>query len=186
MKDIQNSILVYAENNKYLSIVTPFSEIFLLIYPVYLLLIKITALNAIWNVVEWFSAIFYVCYVAGLILSFARNKIVALDIAFVLLAVNRLFVLGNGINLSRLVYFLYYLALAVIAVRATRNTDQWEETINITNRQACYQHTDGGINSISKGIENAAKPDFVFCCECGRKLPYGSRFCDFCGYEIKK
>lgn len=191
MREIQRSILDYANKNKYLSIAVRFAEIMLLIYPTYLLLIKITALISVWGIIGKVSSVFYVCYVLGAILTFAKNRWLFLDAAFLMIAFNRLLSFRFSITFNQFVYLGFYLALAAICIMETRKSNQFEEVISLLKAIVRKISQKGNKNQGQDYFEHRTMNEnpeltgsFIFCDQCGQKLSAGSKFCGNCGSKI--
>lgn len=180
MNLIQNAILEYASNNKYLSPLLKYSSGMAVAYPIYLIVSRFTFLEFAWQYVGMFSAIMYVAYCVGTILCFAKNKLIPLDIAFSCRAVNNLLGLQYGISLNRIVYIVFYSLIAAICIIATKNSSQWTLfKVSTLTKAAQFAETAGG--TLSNKNE-----DYVICPVCGNKCDKDMNFCNVCGNPLKK
>lgn len=180
MQTIQNALLDYARNNKYLSPLLKFSSAMAVIYPVYLIVSRLSFLDFAWKYIGMISAVMYIAYFAGTVLCFARNKLIPLDIAYSCMAVNYMLGLQYGVNLNRIVYIAFYGLIAGICIVATKNSTQWAQFKASTfNKAAKYAEVAGEALS-SKG------EDDVVCPKCGNKCNKDMKFCNNCGNPINQ
>lgn len=178
MKSIQDSIMNYAQSNKFFSLLIMIEHVLAVIYPLYLLLSKITILSAVWKYVGLVSAIMYITYYIGTILCFANNRLIPLDIAYGCMTVYYILTLQYGISLNRLIYICFYGFITVICIAATQKTSQWnqlkETTFNKVSEVVAV--VDNSI-SVQKNSENV-------CPKCGKKVDPKMNFCNNCGNQI--
>lgn len=120
MQTIQNALLDYAGNNKYLAPLLKFSSAMAVIYPIYTIVSRLSFLDFAWKYIGMISAVMYIAYFVGTILCFARNKLIPLDIAYSCMAVNYMLGLQYGVNLNRIVYIAFYGLIAGICIVATK------------------------------------------------------------------
>jgi Predicted membrane protein len=179
MKTIQQSLLAYAESNKYLSPLLKISFILAIIYPLFLVLSKITLLNIVWNFIWMFGAVLYIAYIIGVILCFAKNQLIPLDIAFVCMAFSELYLLRYGMTLNQLIYIAFYSAIAAVCIVATRKTNQWNQFMNHgINKAESLIKTESAVSS-----DNRIKKH-TFCPNCGNELMDDAKFCNSCGQQL--
>ena len=179
MKAIQESILAYAQSNKYLAPLLKISFTLAIIYPVFLVISKITLLNMVWNYIWVFGGVFYVAYIIGVILCFAKNQLIPMDIAYVCMAFHQLYMLRYGMSLNQLVYIAFYTAIAVACILATKKTAQWNQFMNDgLNKAAGLVKAENVVNS-DKQVKK-----HIFCSTCGYELTDNAVFCNNCGTQI--
>lgn len=180
MQNIQNAILNYAHSNKYFSALLKISTALAVIYPIYSLLVHITALSVIWKYVGLISAVLYIAYYVGTILSFAANKLIPLDIAYGCLTLNYIFNLRYGITLNRLVYIVFYALIVSVCIIATKKGSQWNRFKEKTFSKVA-QYAEAADNAISnEQVKN------TICPNCGAKLDKKMKFCNNCGTQINQ
>ena len=207
MRDIQNSLWRYIEKNVILAGLANCAEVLVLIHPIYLLLSRYMDRFVVWHWIADISALFYVCYLLGLVLVFAKNRLLFLDLAFLLLAVNRLFYFTYGMNLNRVVYLTLYITLAVLCIVATTQTVSVNDLLSNSNTMnygnkgrkadnqnvynpALEQRIIRPVDPVvgmdpAASVESAAPVDnYRFCSKRGQKLPADALFCDNCGQKL--
>lgn len=114
--DVQRAINEYFKGNAISIMLMRFTTILTLVYPIYLLLTRISFLHIITGIVSWFSILLYFAYIIGLILCFAKNDFKIITVAFAirtLIEVVDVFMFLFNINaiLSIIIYgFLTFLA----------------------------------------------------------------------------
>lgn len=178
MKTIQDSILNYAQTNKYFSPLIKFAHILAVIYPIYLLVSKITFLSVIWKYVGLVSAILYIAYYVGTILCFANNRLIPLNIAYGCMTFYYVLNLQYGISLNRLIYICFYGLITGVCIVATKKTSQWNQLKeNTFNKAAEYAAAANNSISSQKDSEN-------ICPKCGKKVDPKMNFCNNCGSQI--
>lgn len=91
MREVQNSILKYVQRNRYLSPLLKCDVIMALAYPIYLVFSFVPVLSKLWGYIDIFYAIIYLSFFIGIILCFAQNKLIPMDIAFIGMMIYRLF-----------------------------------------------------------------------------------------------
>lgn len=180
MQAIQNALLGYARNNKYLSQLLNFSSAMAVAYPVYLIVSRLSFLDFAWKYIGMISAIMYIAYLAGTALCFARSKLIPLDIAYCCMAINYMLGLQYGVSLNRIVYIAFYGLIAGICIVATKNSSQWVQfKVSTFNKAAKYAKVAG--EAISSKDE-----DDVVCSKCGNKCNRDMKFCNNCGNTINQ
>ncbi len=178
MSSIQKSILKYVQDNKFLQPLCKCSGVLAVIYPVYLVVARISFLNFFWKYIGMIVAILYIAYILGVLISFAENKLIQLDIAFSCMAFNHMLSLRYGVNLNRLVYIAFYAFLAVLCIVATSRSSQWDDfKISTLDKAARYAGAAGDALSIKSDTG-------VICPECGNKCIGGAKFCNKCGKPL--
>lgn len=177
MQTVQNALLAYACNNKYLSPLLKASSAMAVMYPIYLIVSRLSFLDFAWKYIGMISAVMYIAYFVGTLLCFARNKLIPLDIAYCCMAVNYMLGLQYGVSLNRIVYIAFYGLIAGICIMTTKNSSQWVQFKASTfNKAAQYAKTAGEMLS-------SKTEDDIVCPECGNK---DMKFCNNCGNPINK
>lgn len=116
LSDVQRTLNEYFKGSSILIIPMRIAPILTLIYPIYILLTRISFLHIITGIIGWFSILLYFAYFIGLILSFAKNDFKIITAAFALktlVEVVDMVVFSFNINaiLSILIYgFITFLA----------------------------------------------------------------------------
>ncbi len=180
MQTIQNALLDYFRNNKYLSSLLKVSSAMAVIYPVYLIVSRISFLDFAWKYIGIISAIMYIAYFAGTVLCFAKNKLIPLDIAYSCMTINYILGLQYGVSLNRIVYIVFYAFIAGICIVATKNSSQWVQfKVSTFNKAAQYVEVAG--DALSGKDENN-----VVCPNCGNECNKDMKFCNNCGTLINQ
>lgn len=178
MQKIQTALLDYVRHNKYLSPFLKFSSVLAVIYPIYLLVSRISILDPVWNYVSSIDSILLIAYYIGTILCFASNKLIPLDIAYCCRAINYIFSLQHGITLNVIVYLAFYSLISGICIVATKNNSQWARLKETTFNKAA-QYAEAAGDAISGKSEEE-----YFCPNCGKKCNKKMKFCNNCGTKI--
>ena len=84
LSDVQRTLNEYFKGSSILIIPMRIAPILTLIYPIYILLTRISFLHIITGIIGWFSILLYFAYFIGLILSFAKNDFKIITAAFAL------------------------------------------------------------------------------------------------------
>ena len=84
--DVQQMLYKYLKSKSVFLILLQISAVLLLVYPVYLLLTRISFLDGFINIIRCISPIFYFAYFLGLILCFAKNEMLLISIVFAIRA----------------------------------------------------------------------------------------------------
>lgn len=180
MKEIQNSILAFAQENKYFSKLIKFDVVLAIIYPIYILLAKVIFLNIVFQYLGMISALFYIGYFVGTILCFAENKLIPLDIAFGGMAISYLFNLRYGISFNRLLYIVFYGAILGVCLVETRKSLQWNKF-----KVSAFSKVADVADAMGERINEKGREQ-CFCPNCGAKLDKKMRFCNNCGNQIMR
>ena len=101
LSEVQKTLDKYFRGNNVTVLLMQFSKILALIYPIYLILTRISFLHFVTGILGTVSIVFYFAYFIGLVMSFAKNDMLTITIAFglnVILEVIDLFVFSIGIN----------------------------------------------------------------------------------------
>lgn len=117
LSDVQRMMDSYFKGNRIVVVLRQFANVLALIYPIYLILTRISFLNVFTGVLGNISIILYFAYFIGLILCFAKNDILTVTIAFGLKAILEiidLFVFS--INLNAILSIIAYAAITVLAL----------------------------------------------------------------------
>lgn len=115
--DVQRTMDSYFKGNRTVVVLRQFANVLALIYPIYLILTRISFLNVFTGVLGNISVILYFAYLIGLILCFAKNDMLTVTIAFGLKAILEiidLFVFS--INLNSILSIIAYAAVTVLAL----------------------------------------------------------------------
>lgn len=89
-KELQKDLMDCVKNNSIGVLLMQFSKILVLIYPIYRIIGNFSFLSFITGIIGMFSAVLYLGYMIGLIISFAKNDMLSIGIAFGLIAVDYL------------------------------------------------------------------------------------------------
>lgn len=84
LSDVQRTLNEYFNGNAILINGMRFAPIMALIYPIYILMTRMSFLHIIVGIISWFSILLYFAYFIGLILSFAKNDFKTITAAFAL------------------------------------------------------------------------------------------------------
>lgn len=84
LSDVQKTLSEYFNGNAVSVMAMRFASVLTLIYPVYILLTRISFLHIITGIVSWFGILLYFAYLIGLILCFAKNDFKIITLAFAL------------------------------------------------------------------------------------------------------
>jgi hypothetical protein len=113
LSDVQKVLNDYFKSKDIMLIGLQISRILVLIYPIYLLLCQFTVLSVIVGIV---GPILYFIYIMGLVLSFSKNDMLALGVAFGLRACSNLFsIIMYSFNTSFLLNIAVYAILAILS-----------------------------------------------------------------------
>ena len=117
ISDIQRTMDSYFKGHGIVVVLRQFANVLALIYPIYLILTRISFLDVFTGVLGNISIIFYFAYFIGLILCFAKNDIMTVTIAFglkTILEIIDLFVFS--INLNSILSIVAYAVITVLAL----------------------------------------------------------------------
>ena len=116
---VQKTLLEYLKGNHFFSMLLPFSAVITLVYCIYNVLSNITFLTFVSKFYA-ISGILFIAYAIGLIISFAKNDMLIIMIAFALMALSNVlefFVFGNIVpRISSIIDVIIYGALAYMAM----------------------------------------------------------------------
>lgn len=116
LSDVQKVLNDYFKSKDIMLIGLQISRILVLIYPIYLLLCQFTVLSVIVGIVGIVGPILYFIYIMGLVLSFSKNDMLALGVAFGLRACSNLFsIIMYSFNTSFLLNIAVYAILAILS-----------------------------------------------------------------------
>lgn len=175
MKEVQKKLFDYLQSNTYFYYLLKIDAVIAVIYPIYLVLIRLAFLDPVWRYVGMVSAVLQILYYIGTILCFAENKLIPLDIAFGCMVLNNLFNLQYGISFNRLVYLVFYVLIVVLCVISTKNSGQWNEMDTMFYSK---------ISATSESTIHSSNNAVCFCPNCGSKIEKGMNFCNNCGHQI--
>ena len=125
LSEVQKTLDKYFKGNNIAVLLMQFSNILTLIYPIYLILTRISFLNFITGILGTVSIVFYFAYFIGLVMCFAKNDMLTITIAFglnAILEVVDLFVFSISIN-SILSIIAYAILTIVTYNHHKNNTD---------------------------------------------------------------
>ena len=179
MQKVQNAILEYARGNKYLAPMIKFASAMAVVYPVYLIVSRLSFLDFAWRYISMISAIMYIAYFIGTILCFAGNKLIPLDVAYSCMALNYMFGLMYGISMNRLTYMAFYALIACFCIVATTKTTQWAQAKEDTLKTAAK------YVEATEDILSGKSKEEIYCPNCGNKCSKDMKFCNNCGTPIK-
>ena len=117
ISDIQRTMDSYFKGHGIVVVLRQFANVLALIYPIYLILTRISFLDVFTGVLGNISIIFYFAYFIGLILCFAKNDMMTVTIAFglrTILEIIDLFVFS--INLNSILSIVAYAVITVLAL----------------------------------------------------------------------
>ncbi len=117
LSDVQRTMDSYFKGKEIAVAVRQFANVLVLIYPIYLILTRISFLNVFTGILGNLSIIFYITYLIGLILCFAKNDMRTVTIAFglkTILEIIDLFVFST--NLNSILSVIVYAVLTVLAL----------------------------------------------------------------------
>lgn len=182
MKKLQAALLEFASENKYLTIVQKLSTVLALIYPIYAVLRKMTFLNFLTSPVSYFSTLLLYLYYAGTVMCIAENKLVALDIAYGLVALKHVLDLFSyGLSINRLTTIAAYAIILTICILETKKTDQWDNfAAKSLEKTSEVAKSVGNLVPKKENVENN-----VVCPHCGGLNDPDVKFCKACGKQIK-
>lgn len=115
--DVQRTIDNYFKGNRIIVVLRQFANVLALIYPIYLILTRISFLHGFTGVLGNLSIIFYFAYFIGLFLCFAKNDMLTITIAFglkTILEIIDLFIFS--ISLNSILSIIAYAAITVLAL----------------------------------------------------------------------
>ena len=84
LSDVQQSLYEYFKQKKIVVLLMQFAVILALVYPIYLIMTRLSFLNFITGILGHINIVFYFAYLIGLILCFAKRDMMAVFIAFAL------------------------------------------------------------------------------------------------------
>lgn len=114
--EVQKSLINCLKSNSISVLLMQFSKILILIYPIYRIIGNFGFLNFITGIIGMFSAVLYLGYMIGLIISFAKNDMVSIGIAFGLVAVDYLIgMIMYSFSVSTILWLSLYGGLAALS-----------------------------------------------------------------------
>lgn len=114
--ELQKDLIRYLRSKPNIWVIAQFSQIMILIYPIYLLLGDFSVLNFVMGAIGTISAVLYVTYIMGLIFSFAKNDMKIIGIAFAVKSLDYLIrIIKCSFRISTILYLILYVALAIAA-----------------------------------------------------------------------
>lgn len=122
LSDVQRTLYEYLKQKNIFLILLQFSIVLVLLYPVYILLTRISFLDGIMRIIGYISPILYFSYFLGLILCFAKNEMSYISIAFgvkVLVEIVDMFIFS--FNISSIISLVIYSLLTLFAFRYSKN-----------------------------------------------------------------
>lgn len=123
---VQQMLYNYLKSKSVFLILLQISAVLLLVYPVYLLLTRISFLDGFINIIRCISPIFYFAYFLGLILCFAKNEMLLISIAFAiraLIEIVDIFLYSFGI--SSVISIAIYIALTGLTFLYSRTIAEY-------------------------------------------------------------
>ena len=117
LSNVQRMMDSYFKENGFMVVLRQFANVLTLIYPIYLILTRISFLDGFTDMLGNISIIFYFAYLVGLILCFAKNDMRTVTLAFglrTILEIIDLFIFT--INLNSILSIIAYAALTVLAL----------------------------------------------------------------------
>lgn len=114
--EVQKSLMNYLKSNSISVLLMQFSKILILIYPIYRIIGNFGFLSFITGIIGMFSAILYLGYIVGLVISFAKNDMISIGIALGLIAVDYLIgMIMYSFSVSTILWFALYGGLAALS-----------------------------------------------------------------------
>ena len=117
LSEVQKSLMNYVKGNSITVLLMQISKILVLIHPVYRIIDNFSFLGFLTGIISMFSAVLYLGYLIGLIISFAKNDMVSLGIAFSLVAID--YVIGMimySFSINGILWLALYGGLAALSL----------------------------------------------------------------------
>ena len=168
---------------------TPFAPVMVLIGPILRLIYQFVSIG----IYSSLSSIWYLLYLAGLLLCLGTGITWAAGAAFALKALQYIISFFQYASLNNAVYFVFYGVLAFFCLKAYFSTDEGKKVAkNVGNGiSSAAAEVGNAVNNAKKNqrtsaaASNAAAASAVgFCTECGAPLVAGQEFCTECGTKI--
>lgn len=158
---LQNELSKTINKNKISGFISKYAAVFAIIYPVYLICGNVTALNGIYNAIDFASTIMFYLYYFSLICLFANNKHLPLIIALGLRGLNSfIYIFSSGIGVSSVVRLVLIIPALIYLFKKYSVTEQ-------------YQNLKKNLNLETKT-----------CSQCGANVKVNDAFCPKCGKKM--
>ena len=116
LSELQDAVYSYVVRNPFFAMLIQFSKILVLLYPIYMVLCKISFLNELTIVIGYISVILYMGYIIGIILCFAKKDMLYISSALLLRAIVRLIsIIQFSFSLNNVIGMVLYAMLAWMA-----------------------------------------------------------------------
>ncbi len=122
LAEVQKTIERFFKGNNMTVVLMQFSNILALFYPIYLILTRLDFLDFLTGILGMVSVVFYFAYFAGLVLSFAKNDMMTVTVAFGLktaLEIIDLFIFSIGVN--SIISIVAYAAITLLSFNYYKN-----------------------------------------------------------------
>ena len=117
LSEVQKSLMNYVKGNSISVLLMQFSKILVLIYPIYRIIGNFGFLSFITGIIGMFSAVLYLGYMIGLIISFAKNDMLSIGIAFGLIAIDYLIgMIMYSFSVGTILWLSLYVGLAALTL----------------------------------------------------------------------
>lgn len=120
--ELQKTMESFFKGNNITVVLMQFSNVLALFYPIYLILTRLDFLDFFTGILGMVSIIFYFAYFIGLVLSFAKNDMLTVTIAFGLktaLEIIDLFIFSIGVN--SIISIVAYAAITLLSFNYYKN-----------------------------------------------------------------
>ncbi|MCD8181228.1 MAG: hypothetical protein LUF26_07115 [Firmicutes bacterium] len=122
LSEVQKTLESFFKSKSITLVLMQYSAVLTLVYPVYLIMTRASFLHIITGILSAVSIIFYFAYLFGLILSFAKNDMLTVIIAFALITfIELLDLFLYSISVNAILSFLAYAAVTVMCFYYYKN-----------------------------------------------------------------
>ena len=183
MKELNNlkkASMELIESVPVLKAMLPFAPILALIDPILRLINRFVSIG----IYSPLSSIWYLLYLAGIVLCAAAGVSWAVGAAFALKALLYIFVFFRNASLNNAVYLVFYAVLAFLFLKAFFSTDEGKKAAERVGRGVSSAANDLGkaVNSTKKTSNTGSAVGY--CPECGAPLAAGFGLCTECGAKL--
>ncbi len=125
LSDVQQSLYEYFKQKKIVVLLMQFAVILALVYPIYLIMTRLSFLNFITGILRHINIVFYFAYLIGLVLCFAKRDMMAVFIAFALRTfVSIIDLFKFSVSVNTVLSIIVYGILAFAAFNFYRNSSE--------------------------------------------------------------
>ena len=122
LSEVQETMDKFFKDNSITVVLMQFSKILTLFYPIYLVLSRLSFLNFLTDIIGIVSIVFYFTYLVGLILSFAKNDMFTVAIAFGIKSIlNIIDLFVFSVHINSIISIVVYALIAVAAFNCYKN-----------------------------------------------------------------